>query len=197
MEDIVRTLETRGFLAALTDPEMQKVFREKAVTLYAGFDPTAPSLHVGNLIIIMGLAQFQRHGHSPLVVVGGGTGLIGDPSGKTKERQLLSEDELHTNLQGIRKQLERFLDFSPSLSSPARILNNAEWLLEFKFVDFLRDVGKHFRLGEMLAKESVKLRLNSDEGMSFTEFCYQLLQAYDFLHLFEQFGCTLQVGGSD
>ncbi|OGP56292.1 MAG: tyrosine--tRNA ligase [Deltaproteobacteria bacterium RBG_13_61_14] len=197
MEDIVRTLETRGFLAALTDPEMQKVFREKAVTLYAGFDPTAPSLHVGNLLIIMGLAQFQRHGHTPIVVVGGGTGLIGDPSGKTKERQLLSQDELQTNLQGIRKQLERFLAFGPSLSSPARILNNAEWLLEFKFLDFLRDVGKHFRLGEMLAKESVKLRLNSDEGMSFTEFCYQLLQAYDFLHLFDQFHCTLQVGGSD
>jgi tyrosyl-tRNA synthetase len=165
MEDIVRTLEERGFLAALTDPEMQKLFREKPVTLYAGFDPTAPSLHVGNLLVIMGLAQFQRHGHTPIAVVGGGTGLIGDPSGKTKERQLLGKDELEFNLQGIKQQLERFLDFSPALSNPARLVNNADWLFEFKFVDFLRDVGKHFRLGEMLAKESVKdrksTRLNS------------------------------------
>jgi len=197
MEDIVRTLEERGFLAALTDPEMQKLFREKPVTLYAGFDPTAPSLHVGNLLVIMGLAQFQRHGHTPIAVVGGGTGLIGDPSGKTKERQLLGKDELEFNLQGIKQQLERFLDFSPALSNPARLVNNADWLFEFKFVDFLRDVGKHFRLGEMLAKESVKLRLESDEGMSFTEFCYQLLQAYDFLHLFDTQNCIVQVGGSD
>src|SRR4030042_4281602 len=116
MEDIVRTLETRGFLAALTDPEMQKVFREKAVTLYAGFDPTASSLHVGNLLVIMGLAQFQRHGPLPIAGVGGGTGLIGDPSGKTKERQLLSQEDLEFNLQGIKRQLERFLDFSPALS---------------------------------------------------------------------------------
>ena len=197
MEDIIRTLEARGFLAALTDPEMGKLLRKEPVTFYAGFDPSAASLHVGNLLVIMGMAQFQRHGHRPIAVVGGGTGLIGDPSGKTKERQLLSKEELEINLQGIQKQLARFLDFSPGLSNPARLINNADWLNEFKFVDFLRDVGKHFRLGEMLAKESVKLRLESDEGMSFTEFCYQLLQAYDFLHLFEQFGCTLQVGGSD
>ncbi len=197
MEDIIRTLEARGFLAALTDPEMAKLLREKPVAFYAGFDPTAASLHVGNLLIIMGLAQFQRHGHHPIVLVGGGTGLIGDPSGKTKERQLLSKEELTFNLQGIKKQLERFLDFSPGLKNPARLVNNAEWLTEFKFVDFLRDVGKHFRLGEMLAKESVKLRLESDEGMSFTEFCYQLLQAYDFLHLFDTHQCILQVGGSD
>ena len=197
MEDIIRTLEERGFLAALTDPEMQKLFREKPVTLYAGFDPTASSLHVGNLLVIMGLAQFQRHGHTPIAVVGGGTGMIGDPSGKTKERQLLSKEDLEFNLQGIKRQLARFLDFSPALQNPARLINNADWLTQFKFVDFLRDVGKHFRLGEMLAKESVKLRLESDEGMSFTEFCYQLLQAYDFLHLFDTHNCTLQVGGSD
>lgn len=197
MPDIIQTLKERGFLASLTDPEMQKIFREQPVTLYAGFDPTADSLHVGNLLIIMGLSQFQRHGHSPLIVVGGGTGMIGDPSGKTKERQLLSPDEVQANLEAIQSQLERFLDFSPGLKNPARILNNAEWLLEFRLVDFLREIGKHFRLGEMLAKESVKLRLNSEEGMSFTEFCYQLLQAYDFLYLFDRFACTLQVGGSD
>jgi tyrosyl-tRNA synthetase len=197
MEDIIRTLEARGFIAALTDPETGKLLREKPVTLYAGFDPTASSLHVGNLLVIMGLAQFQRHDHPPIALVGGGTGLIGDPSGKTKERQLLSKDDLEFNLQGIKRQLERFLDFSPALSCSARLVNNADWLTEFKFVDFLRDIGKHFRLGEMLAKESVKLRLESDEGMSFTEFCYQLLQAYDFLHLFDTHKCILQVGGSD
>ena len=197
MPDIIQTLKERGFLADLTDPEMQKVFREKPAVFYAGFDPTAPSLHVGNLLVIMGMAQFQRHGHSPIVVVGGGTGMIGDPSGKTQERKLLSREDLEFNLAGIRRQLERFLDFSPQVKNSARLVNNAEWLLGFKFVDFLRDVGKHFRLGEMLAKESVKLRLDSEEGMSFTEFCYQLLQAYDFLHLFDEYRCTLQVGGSD
>jgi len=197
MEDILRTLEARGFLAALTDPEMGKLLREKPVAFYAGFDPTAPSLHVGNLLVIMGMAQFQRHGHTPIAVVGGGTGLIGDPSGKTKERQLLGKEDLEFNLQGIKRQLEQFLDFSPDSNYSARLVNNADWLTEFKFVDFLRDIGKHFRLGEMLAKESVKLRLESDEGMSFTEFCYQLLQAYDFLHLFDTHKCMLQVGGSD
>jgi tyrosyl-tRNA synthetase len=190
-----KLLEERGFVGQVTDPGLAKVLDKEPITLYAGFDPTARSLHVGNLLVIMCLAQFQRHGHRPIAVVGGGTGMIGDPSGKTTERPLLTEDEIEENLKGIRAQLERFLDFDSE--NPAMLVNNAEWLKRFGFIEFLRDAGKFFRLREMLARESVKMRLASDEGMSFTEFCYQVLQAYDFLYLFDKFNCILQVGGSD
>jgi len=189
-------LEERGFIGQVTDPGLARVLDQDQLTLYAGFDPTAPSLHVGNLLVIMCMAQFQRHGHRPIALVGGGTGMIGDPSGKSSERPLLSEDEIEFNLKGIRGQLERFLEFGQE-DNAAIMLNNAEWLTRFRFIEFLREVGKFFRLGEMLARESVKMRLASEEGMSFTEFCYQALQAYDFLYLFDHYNCRLQIGGSD
>jgi len=196
MEDIIGMLEERGFVGQLTDPAINDLCMKDQVTCYIGFDPTAASLHIGSLKQIMLLAHFQRLGHRPIALVGGGTGMIGDPSGKTKERLLLSREDIDVNLQGIRSQLERFLDFEKE-SNPAIIVNNADWLTKFSFIDFLRDVGKLFRVGEMLGKESVRIRINSEEGMSFTEFCYSLLQAYDFLHLYDNFGCQLQMGGSD
>lgn len=163
---------------------------------YIGFDPTAASLHVGTLLPILGLARLQRAGHIPIALVGGGTGLIGDPSGKTHERQLLSKEKTEENAQGIRRQLSRFLDFEAQ-SNPAQMLNNADWLVEEGLVDFLRDVGKHFTVNTMMAKESVKRRLQQEEGISYTEFSYMLLQSYDFVVLNDRLGCTLQMGGSD
>jgi tyrosyl-tRNA synthetase len=166
------------------------------VTGYIGFDPTASSLHVGNLLVIMALAHLQRAGHCPIAVVGGGTGLIGDPSGKTVERQLLTAEQVEQNVAGIRGQLARFLDFD-STTAPARLVNNAEWLTKLGAIDFMRDVGKHFTINAMVAKESVRRRMDSEEGITYTEFSYSLLQAYDYLMLFDRFGCTLQMGGSD
>jgi len=166
------------------------------VTGYIGFDPTASSLHVGNLLPVMALARFQRAGHSPIAIVGGGTGLIGDPSGKTQERTLLTPEQVQHHLDGIRAQLELFLDFE-STSNPARIVNNADWLATIDLMTFLRDIGKHFTVNWMLAKESVKRRVESEDGISFTEFSYLLLQAYDYLVLNDRHGCTLQMGGSD
>lgn len=166
------------------------------VTAYIGFDPTAVSLHVGNLVPVMALARVQRFGHSPIAIAGGGTGMIGDPSGKSQERALLSEEEIEHNLAGIRRQLERFLDFDAA-PNPARIVNNADWLKPLQVMAFLRDVGKHFTVNYLLAKESVKRRLQQEEGISYTEFSYLLLQAYDFLTLYDRYGCTLQLGGSD
>jgi tyrosyl-tRNA synthetase len=160
---------------------------------YVGFDPTAPSLHVGNMVPVMGLVHFQRAGHKPVALVGGGTGLIGDPSGKSAERPLADEDTVAANAASIRKQLERFLDFSGP--SAARMMDNAEWLKPLKAIEFMRDVGKHFTVNYMLQKDSVKGRM--DAGISFTEFSYMLLQAYDFMELHRRHGVTLQMGGSD
>jgi tyrosyl-tRNA synthetase len=167
-----------------------------AVTGYIGFDPTADSLHVGSLLTVMGLARLQRFGHSPIAIVGGGTGMIGDPSGKSQERTLLSIEQIDANVAGIRKQLERFLDFDRP-GNPARIVNNAEWLASFDLLGFLRDTGKYFTVNYMLQKESVNRRLESEDGISYTEFSYLLLQARDFLELFDRHGCTLQMGGTD
>jgi len=197
MTDAIATLEERGFVGQLTDPKIRELCKERMVVFYVGFDPTAPSLHIGSLKQIMMMAHMQRLGHKPIALVGGGTGMIGDPSGKTQERQLLSREDIQTNLEGIRAQLEKFLDFSSQKDNTAIMVNNADWLGKFSFIDFLRDVGKHFRVGEMLGKESVRLRLASDEGMSFTEFCYSLLQAYDFLHLSDEYECIMQMGGAD
>jgi tyrosyl-tRNA synthetase len=163
---------------------------------YIGFDPTAPSLHVGSLLMIMGLAHLQRAGHHPIAIVGGGTGLIGDPSGKTQERQLMTLEDVQANVQGIRTQLGRFLDFDRP-GNPARIVNNADWLVPMDLMTFLRDVGKHFTVNYMIAKESIKRRLESEDGISYTEFSYLLTQAYDFVMLYDRFNCTLQMGGSD
>ncbi len=166
------------------------------VTGYIGFDPTASSLHVGSLLVIVALARLQRFGHHPIAIAGGGTGMIGDPSGKTQERQLLSLERIELNVEGIKQQLAHFLDFD-SRTNPARIVNNADWLAKLNLMEFLRDIGKNFTVNYMLAKESVKRRLEQEEGISFTEFSYLLLQAYDFLTLYDRYGCRLQMGGSD
>jgi len=166
------------------------------VTAYIGFDPTASSLHVGSLLTVMGLARLQRFGHTPIAIVGGGTGMIGDPSGKAQERLLLSREQIEENVAGIRQQLSRFLDFEAA-GNAARIVNNAEWLASFDLLGFLRDTGKYFTVNYILQKESVNRRLESEEGISYTEFSYLLLQARDFVELFDRYGCTLQMGGSD
>jgi tyrosyl-tRNA synthetase len=188
----------RGLVYDATEGLPELLSKER-VTAYIGFDPTASSLHVGSLLPVMALARLQRFGHSPIAIVGGGTGMIGDPSGKSQERVLLSAAQIEENLAGIRRQLERFLDFEPRAGAQlaARIVNNAEWLANVGLLEFLRDAGKHFTVNYMLQKESVNRRLESEEGISFTEFSYLLLQAYDFLQLFDRFDCTLQLGGSD
>jgi tyrosyl-tRNA synthetase len=195
MTDVLRELQWREMVYDQTEGLGETIAREK-VTVYIGFDPTASSLHVGSLLPIMSLARLQRFGHTPIALVGGGTGLIGDPSGKSQERALLDVERVEANARGIRAQLERFLDFEAT-ANPARMANNIEWLQPIGFVEFLRDVGKHFTVNYMTAKESVKRRLASDDGLSFTEFSYQLLQAYDYLTLHDRYGCTLQAGGSD
>ena len=193
--DLFGELEWRGLVYDATEGVRDVLARDK-VTGYIGFDPTASSLHVGSLLPIIALAHLQRHGHSPVAVVGGGTGLIGDPSGKTAERQLLTIEKVEAHVEGIRRQLEAFLDFE-SKSAPARLVNNAEWLTKLSAIEFMRDVGKHFTVNSMLAKESVRRRIEAEDGISYTEFSYALLQAYDYLELFDRVGCTLQMGGSD
>jgi len=189
---VLDELEWRGLIHQHTE-ELPVALAKGSVSAYCGFDPTASSMHVGNLIPVMGLMHLQRGGHKPFVVVGGGTGLIGDPSGKTAERQLNSLELVETNANALRKQLERFLDFSGPQAAQMR--NNADWLVPVRAVDFMRDVGKHFTVNYMLAKESVQARIES--GISYTEFSYMLLQAYDYRELFLRDGVTLQVGGSD
>jgi tyrosyl-tRNA synthetase len=191
--NVLQELEWRGFVQQAT-PGLAAHFAKGPVTAYCGFDPTAPSLQLGNLMPLMLLANLQRAGHRPIVLMGGGTGLIGDPSGKAGERPLLSKEQIKQNLQHQRDQMARFLDFGAGKSA-ALLLDNAKWLGAQGLIDFLRDVGKHFTVNIMLQKESVKARLES--GLSYTEFSYMLLQAYDFLHLFRERQCTLQVGGSD
>ncbi len=195
MTNVIDVLKERGFIDAMTSEEL-RTMAEKPFKVYCGFDPTGDSLHLGHMVALMGLAWFQRFGHTPVAIVGGATGMIGDPSGKSNERQLLDEETIANNVKGIRKNLEQLLDFSRP-ANPPMILNNLDWFKNFSFINFLRDIGKFFRVGPMLAKDSVKTRLNSEEGMSFTEFSYQLLQGYDFLHLFDQYGVTVQIGGSD
>jgi tyrosyl-tRNA synthetase len=193
--DLYGEFEWRGMVHAATEGVREVLAREK-VTGYIGFDPTASSLHVGSLLPLMALARLQRFGHTPIAIAGGGTGMIGDPSGKTQERQLLSLEQIDANLVGIRAQLEKFLDFDAA-SNPARIVNNADWLAKIDLMSFLRDIGKHFTVNAMLARESVKRRIESEDGISYTEFTYSLLQAFDFLTLFDRHQCTLQLGGSD
>jgi tyrosyl-tRNA synthetase len=191
MTDLLNELEWRGFVRDAT-PRIDAHLAKGPVTLYCGFDLTAPSLQLGNLLPLMLLRHFQRHGHKPIVLMGGGTSLIGDPSGKRTERPLLPKEQIREHLQRQRDQMARFLDFDPG---PARLLDNAKWLVEQRLTDFLRDVGKHFTVNVMLQKESVQGRMEA--GISYTEFSYMLLQAFDFLQLFRTHQCTLQVGGSD
>lgn len=195
MESVIDCLKERGLIEAITNKELEQHLMQPR-RLYCGFDPSADSLHVGNLIPIVILRWFQKFGHTPVVILGGATGRIGDPSGKSKERPLLEDSVIEYNVTRIRRHFETVLDFFHSKARPL-VLNNNDWFSKFELIDFLRDIGKHFRLGIMLSKESVKSRLNSEEGISFTEFTYQILQAYDFYHLHKEHGVTLQIGGSD
>src|SRR2546421_7859628 len=192
MTDVLQELEWRGFVQQAT-PGLVAHLAKGPVTAYCGFDPTTPSLQLGNLMPLMLLRNLQLHGHRPIVLMGGGTGLIGDPSGKRTERPLLTKEQIREHLQRQRDQMARLLDFDGP--AQALVLNNADWLVKQTLVDFPRDVGKHFSANIMLQKESVKARL--DTGISYTEFSYMLLQAYDFVHLFRERSCTIQVGGSD
>jgi tyrosyl-tRNA synthetase len=195
MTNAFEELRWRGVVYDHIDSVPKTLAKEK-VTVYNGFDPTAPSLHIGNLVPMMGLARLQRFGHTPIAIAGGGTGMIGDPGGRATERTLMSREEIEFNLEGIQVQMAQILDFK-SKKNPARIINNASWLSDINIMDFLRDVGKHFTVNYMMAKDSVKSRLDREDGISYTEFSYMLLQAYDFLHLYDHFNCTMQTGGSD
>ena len=189
------TLQQRGLIHQTTDEQIGRILDEQTMTVYAGFDPTADSLHLGHLVPIIILAHLQRAGHKVIPLVGGATGMVGDPSGRSEERNLLTADQVEANVAGIRGQLARFLRFDGP--NPATLVNNFDWVGTFSFIDWLRDVGKFFTINYMLAKDSVKMRLASESGLTFTEFSYMTMQAYDFLHLFENHGCTLQIGGSD
>jgi tyrosyl-tRNA synthetase len=195
MPNVIDVLKERGFVEQTThDKELNQSVEQGKLTCYIGFDPTASSLHIGSLIPIMSLAHMQRNGHRPIALVGGGTGMVGDPSGKTEMRKLLTLEELANNAQGIKKQLSRFLDFS---KDSALMLNNADWLTKLEYIPFLRDIGRYFSVNRMIKAESYKMRLDSEEGLSFIEFNYMVLQAYDFLELFNRHECRLQMGGSD
>lgn len=195
MSNIVECLKQRGLLDAITSDELITRL-DSPLKLYLGFDPTADSLHIGSLVGIVILRWFQKFGHTPVVILGGATARIGDPSGKSTERPLLEPSEITYNATRIRRHFEAVLDFFHPKARPL-MLNNNDWFADIRFIDFLRDVGKHFRVGTMLAKESVKARLHSEEGISFTEFSYQLLQGYDFYHLYKEHNVLLQIGGSD
>lgn len=194
----VEELQWRGMINDIM-PETGNHLDESMRTAYVGFDPTADSLHIGHLVPILLLAHFQRHGHKPVVLVGGATGMIGDPSMKSAERNLLDEETLKKNQNGIQAQLSRFLDFSESNPNGAVMVNNYDWMKDFSFLEFIRVIGKHITVNYMMAKDSVKTRLSGEhsEGLSFTEFSYQLIQGYDFLHLYQTLNCTFQMGGSD
>lgn len=198
MSDILSDLQWRGLLADCTDLDglRKRLATGQPLTVYCGFDPTGDSLHVGHLMGQLTLARFQRAGHHVIALAGGATGMVGDPSGRSSERNLLTREQLAHNIACIKAQLSRLLDFSAA-ANPARLVDNADWIAPFSFLEFLRDVGKHFSLNVMLAKDSVRSRMEGDGGISYTEFSYQLLQAYDFYHLRKTFQCELQIGGSD
>ncbi|NVM25286.1 MAG: tyrosine--tRNA ligase [Desulfobacterales bacterium] len=192
MKNVYDIFKERGFIEQVTDEDMLREVLAKPITCYIGFDPTAKSLHVGSLLPIMSLAHMQREGHRPIALVGGGTSLVGDPSGKDEIRPVMTREEIDSNAQGIKKQLSRFIDFT---HGKALMLNNADWLVPLNYIDFLRDIGRHFSVNRMLAAESYRQRLES--GLSFLEFNYMLLQAYDFWYLFKNYRCVLQMGGND
>jgi tyrosyl-tRNA synthetase len=193
--NVLDILQERGFIDQTThDQELKDCLDQGNVTCYIGFDPTAASLHVGSLVPIMSLAHMQRQGHRPIALVGGGTGMVGDPSGKTEMRKLLTLEALELNAAGIKKQLSHFLDFT---QNKALLLNNVDWLAELKYIPFLRDIGRHFSVNRMIKAESYRIRLDSEEGLTFIEFNYMVLQAYDFLELFNNYDCKIQMGGSD
>ncbi|MDX2110077.1 MAG: tyrosine--tRNA ligase [Verrucomicrobiota bacterium] len=195
MSNVHDTLHARGLVSQITDEELPKLLSRERVTLYTGFDPTAASLHLGHLVPIMCAAHFQRAGHRVILVVGGATGMVGDPGGKSSERNLLTREQVETNTAAIKKQLSHFVTFEGD--NPVLLLDNHAWIGPMTFIDWLREVGKHFTINYMLQKDSVQSRLGSDNGISYTEFSYMTMQAYDFLHLYETHGCRLQCGGSD
>ncbi len=193
--NVLDVLKERGFVEDLThEQELEEALSTRSITCYVGFDPTASSLHVGSLVCIMALAHMQRNGHRPIALVGGGTGLIGDPSGKTEMRKIITQEQIDENKAGIRKQLESFLDFN---DDRALLLDNAQWLTRLEYIPFLRDIGRHFSVNRMIKAESYKARMESDEGLTFIEFNYMLLQAYDFMTMCKSHDCLLQMGGSD
>ncbi len=196
--DFIQELTWRGMIHSVT-PGADEQLKKGMTTAYLGIDPTADSLHIGHLVGVMMLKHFQRAGHRPIALVGGATGMIGDPSMKSQERKLIDEETLRHNQEAIKRQLAKFLDFDSDAPNAAILVNNYDWMKEFSFLDFIRDIGKHITVNYMMAKDSVKKRLSGEsrEGMSFTEFSYQLLQGYDFLHLYNEKGCRLQLGGSD
>jgi tyrosyl-tRNA synthetase len=193
---LLEELKWRGMLQDVM-PGTEDQLNKEMTTGYIGFDPTADSLHIGSLVPIILLVHLQKNGHKPIALVGGATGMIGDPSGKSQERNLLSEEELAKNVNGIRKQLERYLDFNPALPNVAEMVNNYDWFRSISFIEFLRDTGKYITVNYMMAKESVKKRIEGEVGLSYTEFAYQLMQGYDFYWLYENRKCKLQMGGSD
>lgn len=194
MGNVFHVLKERGFVEQTTGDEAVSGLLEAPVSGYIGFDPTASSFHVGSLVPIMSLAHMQRHGHRPIALVGGGTALVGDPSGKTEMRQMLTPEQISQNARGLKEQLARFIRFD---QDKARLVNNAKWLNSLRYLSFLRDYGRHFSVNRMLASESCRLRLETDAGLNFIEFNYMLLQAYDFLHLYRTENCVLQMGGAD
>ena len=195
--NVLDTLKTRGFVHQTTEEsELRAMLARPPVTCYIGYDPTASSLHVGNLVTMMMLAHVQRAGHRPIVLVGGGTARVGDPSGKTELRKMLTEEQIEANLAGIRLQLERFMRFDDSPTG-AVMVNNADWLMPLRYIDFLRDVGRHFAVNQMIKAKGYAERLEREQGLSFIEFNYQILQAYDYLVLNQRYGCRLQMGGAD
>ncbi len=193
---LIQELRLRGMIQDIM-PGTEELFEKEQVSGYIGFDPTSDSLHIGSLVPILLLVHLQRAGHKPVALVGGATGMVGDPSGKSEERNLLSEQTLQFNLAGVQKQLSRFLNFDTSCANAAEMVNNYDWFKNFNFLDFIRDVGKHITVNYMMAKDSVKKRIESDTGMSFTEFTYQLVQGYDFYWLYKNKNCKVQMGGSD
>ena len=198
MKDIIQEFTWRGLIHQMTSPEtLAQWLMEKPRTVYVGFDPTADSLHVGHLVALMNLRRFQQFGHRSIALAGGATGTIGDPSGKSEERNLLSKEQIEENIKCIKIQFQQFLRFDDSPNG-AILVNNADWLSQMSYIDFLRDVGKHFPVSMMLAKDSVRLRLdNTESGLSFTEFSYMLMQSYDFVHLYKTYNCEMQLGGSE